>query len=197
MNAINRVTCTFLVLVFAGCQDTEVAPVYPLPHGTATISDSAIYFSQTQSYRSLREFSFARSSVVPFLGNMFDTSCDLIATFMVNGQTNTARSLLLSPGDTLNRPPFYLICFSSSSQDAATAFQNLMVAPESGYVIVADTILTNQVWVIQTQSRKFAKILIRAVTFTPLTVQAPSDTFSTEVTFEWVFQPNGSRSFKP
>ena len=187
-----RTLLCFLAFVLSGCVTSTFAPVDELPYGRATITDLLVSASPLYSYREQTGFNFERRANLRRSASLPDTLCDILT-----GSSFRSDTYLWSPGDTLMRRAFRLVSNNSDVEEAGKEFQRLTSAPDSGYVVGADTVQRGQVWIVQTTGRKFAKIFIRDVVVTVEDVQREAYVLRTEVTFDWVYQPNGTRSFLP
>jgi hypothetical protein len=174
-----------LSVVLSGCVQSTFSPVDELPYGRATITE----LITRSPYQEQMGFNFERRENLLYSGVVSDTVCEV-----VTGSTSQGRTYLWSPGDTLTRQAFRFISENVDSNLAEAEFQRVLSAPDAGYSIAADTVQPGQIWIVQTPIRKFAKILIRAVT---VTNDGGLAILHTVVTFDWVYQPNGTRSFIP
>jgi len=179
------------------CEDAGSGPGIPLPQGTATITDSSITFSPTSGYEYKTAFSFSKLLILRFNGNMFDSTYDILSYLYFDRPTNGWRVGLISAGDTLYRRPFRFIASYPDAAAAFAAFSMLVTVPDSSFVLVTGPIQAYQIWVVKTNTGSYAKILIQDVYLKLGTGSAPTDTVYSRVTFEWMLQPNGSKSFLP
>ncbi len=179
------------LLTCCGCKEAITTPTVPLPSGTATVTDTVIW---------------------PFLGTWVGFRCeagetvssadtadwhslDIVTYPRIDWANQTAVPYLFRPGDTLIAGGFRLISKAASYQEARAQFQALGVAPDTGYHIIADSVQPNELWAFQTIGGKYAKLLVREVH--SRVGLAISDTLAIEVTFDWVFQPDGTKRLKP
>jgi hypothetical protein len=195
MKGSKHIVILLLLPPLWNCKDVGSDPPIPLPQGTATITDSSVMFSPTSGYHYKTAFSFSKLGVLPFNWNMFDSTYDVLSWSYFDWATKKGQVGLISPGDTLYRRPFRFIASYPDAGTASEAFKGLMSVPDTGFVLFADSIQPYQIWILKTNAHGYAKILIQAVWLKMGTGVAPYDTVSSRVTFDWVFQPNGSKSF--
>src|SRR5512140_1379581 len=190
MKGFKHIVILLLLLPLWDCKDVGSDPPVPLPQGKATIIDSLVSFSPTSGYQYHTAFSFSRLVVLPFNGNMFDSTYDVLSWSYLDWAANKGHVGLISPGDTLYRRPFRFVASYPDPVTASEAFKGLMSVPDTGFVFVADSIQPYQIWILKTNAHGYAKILIQAVWLKMGTGVARYDTVSSRVTFDWVFQPN-------
>ena len=87
-------------------------------------------------------------------------------------------------------PSFAIKGEYGSESAAIDAFKNLKSIGSVSYIDVGAPLKANQVWIIRTEAKKYAKIRIVEVTLNT-GVQPPSASCK----FEWVYQPDGSTTF--
>lgn len=87
-------------------------------------------------------------------------------------------------------PSFALRGEYGSESAAIDAFKNLKSIGSVSYIEVGAPLKANQVWIIRTEAKKYAKIRTMEVTLNT-GVQPPSASCK----FEWVYQPDGSTTF--
>jgi hypothetical protein len=192
-----RTVVVVLALFLVGCDQSTFAPVSELPYGTATITSYQVIQSPfLYSYSVQTGFDFSRGRTVSYSLPSIDTTCDMITSSYMHEPPITV-TYLWSPGDTLYRRAFRFISQHSTPENAEAAFRSLLVGPDSGYDVDATLTGPNAIWIFQSTELKFAKILIRNISVVTGTGQHVSDTLYTRVTFDWVYQPNGTKSFVP
>jgi hypothetical protein len=87
--------------------------------------------------------------------------------------------------------PAFALAGEYGSENAATdAFTNLKSVGSVSYIAMGAPLKANQVWVIRTETKKYAKIRTIEVTLNT-NVQPPFASCK----FEWVYQPDGSATF--
>ncbi len=84
------------------------------------------------------------------------------------------------------RSAFHLVRFFSTADSASTFFNNLIEITDTTFASSASGLKAYQIFTVKTRENKFAKILILSNTV--------SQGYGI-VTFDWVYQPNGSRRF--
>ncbi len=128
---------------------------------------------------------------------MFDSTYDILSYLFFDRLSNGWRLGLISPGDTLYRRPFRFVASYPDAATALSAFNTLVTVPDSGFVLVTGRIQAYQIWIVKTNTGAYAKILIQDVYLKLGSGLSPTDTVYSRVTFEWILQPNGSKSFLP
>jgi len=164
-----------LIILLAGsilcsCKKDET----PSVSGTVTI-DNKIY--QSTTYYAYG-FSFSKAKKVSTL----DTPGPDVTLFIIADRLTFQVSNL--------NPSFYKLGDYPDAQSASAAFDNLTTVGNYQWAEMADPILANQVWVYRSGTETYAKIRIIS------TVNEPRDGLPYgECTFEWVYQPDGSKTF--
>ena len=162
-------------IVLSGCKKDET----PSLSGTVTI-DNKTYQSTTYY---VYGFSFSKAIKVSTLENPGPD-----VTVYVNTDTPPDSWLYLQ-ADNLN-PSFYKIGDYADVQSASAAFDNLKTVGNYQWTEIAQPITPNQVWVYKTGTPCYAKIRIIS------TVNEIRETIPYgECAFEWVYQPDGSKTF--
>lgn len=87
-------------------------------------------------------------------------------------------------------PSFGMVGEYSSESAARDAFNNMRSVSGISYIEIGAPLKANQVWVIRTEDKKYAKI--RTV---EVTIDAQSSPPFALCRFEWVYQPDGSATF--
>jgi hypothetical protein len=87
-------------------------------------------------------------------------------------------------------PAFALAGEYSSENTALDAFRNLKSVGSVSYIEMGAPLKANQVWVIRTEGKKYAKIRTIEVT-----IDAQASPPYALCRFEWVYQPDGSATF--
>ena len=85
---------------------------------------------------------------------------------------------------------FYRNGTFTTAAEAESYFNDYVEVTATGFVPIAYSIRENQVWTVQTLSKRFAKIWIKKID-----VVAGSQSEYANVTFEYSYQPNGSKIF--
>ena len=168
------VLIVLISIVLYGCKKDE----NPSLSGTVTI-DNKIY--QSTTYYAYG-FSFSKAIKVSTL----DTPGPDVTLFVITGSPENRLTFQVS---NLN-PSFYKLGDYPDAQSASAAFDNLTTVGNYQWTEMADPISANQVWVYRAGTETYAKIRIIS------TVNEPRDGLPYgECTFEWVYQPDGSKTF--
>lgn len=164
-----------LLLLFSGCSDDEV----PLS-GTVTI-DNKIY--GTSIYYAYG-FSFSKAAKV--------SSNDTPGPDMTIQAGVVTGGAVIEPFLSANtfKPSFGLAGEYSTASEAQAAFNALTDAGTPVWIDLAAPLRDNQVWVIRTGEDKYAKIRTIEVVLD----DAELPPFAS-CKFQWVYQPDGSKSF--
>ena len=161
-----------LALLPAGCRkgnDTKTS-------GTVTI-DNRLY--GTMDYYALG-FSFSKDSKISTHGN---PGPDI--TIDNDGTLGDVRLL-----DNNFLDSFYKAGEFSDATSASQAFDMLMIPVVKQYVVWADSIKPNQIWIFKTGDDHYAKL--RIISTDSKVIENRN---YAECTFEWVYQPDGSFTF--
>jgi len=165
-----------LFFMLLGCKKEEQIPVA----GEVTMN-STLY--GTGPYWAIG-YSFSQGKLLEYRdGNVPDII--ILPKTEANG---TVRNAFLDSPNVF--PSFSLNGTFGGAQEAETFFNNYVEAVDSGFIALADPLLTNQVWTFKTATGKYVKMLILEVTAT-LKDQVPY----AEVRFRYVYQPDGSTVF--
>ena len=161
-------------IVFSGCTKDET----PSLSGTVTI-DNKIY--QSTTYYAYG-FSFSKAKKVSTL----ETPGPDVTLFVITGDPDNRLTFQVS---NLN-PSFYKLGDYPDAQSASEAFDNLATVGDYQWTEMADPVIANQVWVYRTGTETYAKIRIIS-TVNEIRDELPFGA----CTFEWVYQPDGSKTF--
>jgi hypothetical protein len=144
--------------------------------------------------RSEYGFSFARGTPQSFpYVPLQDSVDDFFSAIETDSSGPTPIGICFGANGTLHM--FHLVGWPSTSDSARSFFQALSGITDTsflettcGYGIGGTGAITrsNQIWSVQTHQNKFAKMLIVSDTTVSNYLQ---------VTFDWVYQPSGSRRF--
>ena len=164
-----------VLLLFSGCKDDEV----PLS-GTVTI-DNDIY--GTTVYYAYG-FTFSKAAKVSSLdtpGPDITVQAGVVTGGVVIEPFLSANTL---------KPSFGLVGEYPSANEAQAAFDALTDAGNPVWIDLAAPLKNNQVWVVRTGEEKYAKI--RTIEVMLDDVELPP---FASCKFQWVFQPDGSKTF--
>jgi hypothetical protein len=167
----------FLIpFVFSGCKkDTTHS-------GSVTVTiDNTLYGNDVTGYYSLG-FSFSKAKKI----STVDTPGPDVTVFII---VDTPPNRITLQTSTLN-PAFYKLGDYPDAASAETAFSDLKTVGSYQWTEMADPINPNQVWVYRTGTQCYAKIRIIS-TVNEIRNNLPYG----EVTFESVYQPDGSTTF--
>jgi hypothetical protein len=164
-----------IILVISACTKVEKTPT----SGTATI-DNTVFQSATYF---VYGFSFSEAKLV---SNLANPGSDIIV--FVN--TDNIPYRLTFQADNL-KPSFYKVGDYSNEAAARQAFDNLSLVEVARWEDMADPISVNQVWIYRSGRDTYAKIRIVS-TVNEIRQNIPYG----ECTFQWVYQPDGSLTFK-
>lgn len=173
-----------LVVIWSGC-DKSTGPSLVPTSGTITINSKFVN-NQTTG------FSFSQASSVSF-----PNSQGILPDVMVLVQIDAGGSILgvyLSAPD-FPRPTFRLLRQYNVLDSAVVFYQSLSQLPDTTYTDLAIPTRVNQVWAVKTRENKFAKILVRNIIAYADSSTTNAPTPFGEATFDWTFQPNGTRQF--
>lgn len=175
---MKRYSILFMCLSFllTACSKEEQIPV----SGEVTI-DNEIYLSQTYySYG----FSFALAKKI---STMETPAPDVTIEYgIIEGQSSASAYLSANTFE----PPFSLYGEYATPADAQTAFDALKSFGTRTWISFGHPLAEGQIWLVRCADDNYAKILI-----TDLTVDAGTSPESASVTFKWVFQPDGTKTF--
>jgi hypothetical protein len=172
---LQLISALAVMLLLAGCDGTDGPS-----SGTVTLNNE-LYGSGP--YYALG-FSFAQAKA--------------ISTLSVPAPDITVQAGSLSTGGPVEaflsadtfEPPFALKGEYGSESAAVSAFKALTSVGTASYIELGAPLKNNQVWVVRTEDKKYAKIRIIEVTLN-ITLSPPSASCK----FEWVYQPDGSTTF--
>jgi hypothetical protein len=172
------------LLLWGGCKDEGTGPGRFTKEGLATIT--------VHSTDPLPGFSFEYAAVMswPFATHQLP---DFAVLVQINATGRAIGVYLVRPDSLV--PAFCLLRQFGSIDTASSYFHGLAEIPDTTYADLALSINPNQVWAIKTRRDTFAKILIRQTTaYIDSSLPGTPSPYG-EVTFEWVYQPNGTRQF--
>ncbi len=173
MNKIIALTILSLV-IFTSCKKVNTSNT----SGTSSI-DNTIYKATTYFAYG---FSFSKAGKVATTAT---PGPDIV--LYVNNDTGTPRLTLQASN--LNNS-FSKVGDYVDAASAETAFKNLLTVGSVLWTGQADPVRANQVWLYRTNDEQYVKIRIVSV----INETRSSVAFG-QITFEWVFQPDGTSTF--
>ena len=162
------------IIVLSGCKKDET----PSLSGTVTI-DNKIY--QSTTYYAYG-FLFSKAKKVSTL----DTPGPDVTLFVITGGPANRLTFQVS---NLN-PSFYKLGDYPDAQSASAAFDDLATVGNYQWTEMADPVIANQVWVYRTGTETYAKMRIISIVN-----EIRDDLAYGACSFEWVYQPDGSKTF--
>jgi len=179
------VSVIFAILVWSGCKDDGMGPGPTPTSGRATI-DSRYVNNQTSG------FSFDQAGIVRF-PNSQGTRPDMFLLVQSN-ETGRVVGVFFARADSLV-PSFRLLRQFVALDSAQSYFQGLGEIPDTTYVDLALPVSVGQIWAVKTRRTTFAKLLIRhTLAYADSSVPGVPTPYG-EATFDWVYQPDGTRRF--
>jgi hypothetical protein len=183
--SVLSVAAVLAAIFWSGCKDDGIGPSSIPTSGTATV-DSRYVNSQASG------FSFDQAAIV-----RFPNSAGLFPDFIALVQMNETAAILgvyFARPDSLV-PSFRLLRQFTLIDSAHSYFQDLAEIPDTNYVDLALPVRVGQVWAVKTRRNTFAKILIRQTVAYADSSNPSALTPYGEATFDWAYQPNGTRQF--
>lgn len=168
-----------LFIAFPGCKKEE-KPVYS---GIMTISNKRVGESPTYY---IEGFHVTIGKKVPDLNNQTDI-ISVLSDYDVN--FNPLRIFFITNN---YKNSFFRYGEYADSQAAENAFDALTQFAEPQWSETGDSVRVNQIWLYRTSSSSYAKLrIINTILEKRADMQDPY----AECTFEWVYQPDGSKTF--
>jgi len=168
-----------IILIFfsilPGCKKTETTRT----SGTDTIENTV--YQNSQSYYAFG-FSFSKAKKI---SNLLNPGPDI--TLVVNNE-NTVSRLTLQTNNL--DPSFYKVGDYQDETSAISAFKSLKTVNASSWQDMADPVNANQVWIYKSGDGYYTKLRIASI-INEIRNSLPYG----ECTFEWVYQPDGSKTF--
>ncbi|MCX6325092.1 MAG: hypothetical protein NT144_00345 [Bacteroidia bacterium] len=167
--------------ILSGCRKDNT----PRTSGTDTI-DNNLY--GTGPYYAFG-FSFSQAKKISILSDLkFDITI---------GNDGTLLNLILQTNNYLNS--FYKVGEFADAASAEQAFKNLTSLTVPQWVVWADSIKANQVWLYRSGAEYYTKLrIISTISETRIVTTVSKDSIHrdyAECTFEWLYQPDGSLTF--
>jgi hypothetical protein len=163
-----------LIILISACTKTEKTRTSGIDTIDNIIHTSTTYF--------VYGFSFSQAKLV---SNLANPGSDIIV--YVNNFVPPARLTLQANN---LKPSFFKVGEYADETSAISAFDNLKTVIVTQGTDIADPINANQVWIYKSGSDTYAKI--RIVSTINETRQGVA---YGEITFQWVYQPDGSLTF--
>ncbi len=172
------------LLIYMGC-DNSIEHAKSKTAGEITLNNDE-YNSK------IFGFSFSTADLIEY-PNSESLTPDIILMAELDGNGNTKSIYLSSCMQT--KQSFILMEQFSDLESAENYFYTLSEASEDGYEIYALQVKEYQVWSVKTVDDKYGKILILNTERDENILKPISTNSYGEVTFRWVYQPNGSKKF--
>lgn len=187
MNKVKTKSLLIVLIVAAwgGCKDDGTGPAPTPTSGRATI-DSRYVNSQASG------FSFDQAGIVRF-PNSQGTLPDIFVLVQMNEDGRVVGVFFARPDSLV--PTFQLLRQFATLDSAQSYFQSLSEIPDTAYVDIALPVSVGQIWMVKTRRTTFAKILIRHTLAYADSSGPGAPTLYGEATFDWVYQPDGTRKF--
>ncbi|HCI55259.1 MAG TPA: hypothetical protein PLN06_01000 [Bacteroidales bacterium] len=168
-----------LVLAITGCKK-EPEPVYS---GIVTINNKR---AGTDPTYYLIGFHVPTGRTIPDVNNQLD----VISVLSDYDVTFNAIKLYFVTNNFKNS--FFRYGQYKDTEEAKTAFDSLISFTEPQWTEIGDSVKINQIWLYRTSDQKYAKLRIIDTVLEKRDYML--DPYA-ECTFEWVFQPDGTKSF--
>lgn len=181
-------TSYYLILffvIFTACTKDSTRPEIAPTSGKVTVT-SEVIGNQASG------FSFELGEVIT-LPNSQDILPDLLV-LVQQGSGGEILGVFFAATDLT--PTFSLIGEKSTLDSSRAIFNGLNEIPDTTtFADLAHPVNANQVWAVKTRENKYAKILVLATSAFIDSANTAGPTPYGEVTFEWVYQPDGGRIF--
>jgi len=169
----------FIILIFLSVLSGCKKDVTPGTSGTVTINNNGGFNQQFQTYF-VHGFLFSKAKLVSTL--------DTPSPDITIDNDGTLANLILQTNNFKNS--FYKVGEYPDEAAAQQAFNRLTSANIPQWVVWADSLKVNQVWLYKSGTDHYAKIRI----VNTVSKDSIPKNYA-ECTFEWVFQPDGSLTF--
>lgn len=178
-----KIKLLYIVILFTlfSCskEDSKPSTSGEILLSSQIIGDQTSYHSEGFSFETAKKVKYSlTSSSVP----------DILIERFINIQGEVIGGNLTSPK---NEAAFYKAGEFSSLTEAETYFNQLLSFTASTFTPTMQNIQPNQVYIFQSRSNKYAKILIKSVN---IIEGVPSK--NSQVTIQWAYQPNGEKAFE-
>ncbi len=184
MKANFIISIMFSTVLWFGCEGGDTGPRVPPTSGTVTL-DSRYINNQASG------FSFDQATIVKF-PNSSNTLPDLTLLVLVSSQ-GVSGTFFCRPDSLV--PSFQLLSRFKSLDSARSYFQSLSEIPDTSYEDLALPLEVAEIWAVKTRRDTYAKILITETIAYADSSNPSSPTPYGEATFDWAYQPNGTRVF--
>lgn len=181
--SVLSIVAVLAAIFWSGCTDdgTEPTPT----SGIATIDTRYVN-------NKVSGFSFEQAAIVKF-PNSVGLFPDMIVSVQVN-ETGAILGVFFARPDSLV-PAFQLLSQFTSIDSARSYFQDLVEIPDTTYLDLALPVHVGQVWAVKTRRNTFAKVLVRQTVAYADSSNPSAPTPYGEATFDWAYQPNGTKGF--
>ena len=185
MKGIFFATIMATIVLVGACRNGGTGTDLPPTSGTATIDSRVVNFHASG-------FSFDQGAVVE-ISDSSNIIPDILLLVYMN-ETGAILGVFLARPDSLV-PSFQLLRRFSTLDSAQAYFDNLGEIPDTTYQDLALPVNVADVWAVKTRRNTFAKILITQTVAYRDTSNPSGPTPYGQATFDWSYQPNGTRVF--
>jgi len=185
-----------LILGALSCSDQEcTCPEPTVPLSGRAVIDASVRVDQ-QGHLYSEGFSFSRGAPVT-LQNSQGIAIDFFLAYST-GVSGEFQGYML--GEPTFSPRFFHVGYAGTLEEARALFQSTTCVPDDAHFEkIAGTVGPYDVWVVKTHDGKFGKILIVDAFFCSTEHDSAGiavERSYAEITFDWQYQPNGSRCFE-
>jgi len=186
---MNKYLITVLMIslqLIISCNNTEPKPI---PTSGIINIDSRVFIGSGSYFSNC--FSFSQGELIEY-----PNSQDIIPDINVLVHQSDGGQILgvyFASPDLFES--FSKVYFTNSADSAKIYYDSILEIQDSVFTQLAIPVTSNEIWVIKTRDNRFGKILILETTAYNDSSTSATPTPYGEVTFEWVFQPDGSRQF--
>jgi hypothetical protein len=179
-NRTTRYCLLISCILLTSCKKDEDKPRY---EGEVVLTSEKV--KQGDDYNTLG-FSFEKGDNVPYPYTT-DVVPDLVVTHFIDLNQN----LIVTFTSPNNQEAFFLNETAGTAVEAKSWYDSYLEVTATGFITLADSVTINQIWTVQTISKKYAKLLIKEI---KLLNDSPVAEY-VEVKVDYKYQPDGSRIF--